>query len=175
MSACILTIDPGSTGGAALHYDGKPRRAWTVSTAAERRLVIASAKAIAAQRDEVLVVIVEKWSAGGERGHAQILGLGSQAGRWLEALELAGIDAADVVRVYPQTWRTVLAPMPRKTGEQAKASARVIASGHLGLDVPTDAAEAVCMGLWAAGAEDVAEVVTKLQRRAERARRKGAA
>ena len=168
----ILAIDPGATSGAALHYGGRPRLAWTCATAAERAEVIATALRTAADLGAPLVVVMERWTAGGARGHAQIVGLGAQAGRWLEALELAGIPAADVVRVYPQTWRAVLAPMPRKTGAAAKASARRVAAGYLGREVLTDAAEATCIALWAAQSDDVEAMAARLQRRAERERRR---
>lgn len=170
-AAVILAIDPGATSGAALHHGGRPRLAWTCATAADRAEVIATALRTAADIGVPLVVVMERWTAGGARGHAQIVGLGAQAGRWLEALELAGIPAADVVRVYPQTWRAVLAPMPRKTGEQAKASARMVAAGHLGREVLTDAAEAACIALWAAQSDEAAAMAARLQRRAGRRRR----
>jgi hypothetical protein len=111
-----------------------------------------------------LVAVVERWTAGGARGHAQWLGLGAARGRWLEALELAGVPESRIVGVYPQTWRTALAPLPRKTGEQAKASAVLVARGLLGREPSTDEAEAVCMARWALGAPEVAAAARKTMR-----------
>lgn len=172
IAAVILAIDPGATSGAALWSRGRLEMAAAVTSAAARGDCVTAATNAAALAGVPLVVVMERWTAGGHRGHAQIVGLGAQAGRWLEALELAGIPAADVVRVYPQTWRAVLAPLPRKTGEQAKASARMIAAGHLGREVLTDAAEAACIALWAAQSDEVAAMSARLQRRAERERRR---
>ena len=86
------------------------------------------------------------------------------------AAERLGTAAASVVDVTPEAWRQeLLLPKERKNGQQAKATARMVARQvvsdlgapstlggpegqppkHAG-EFPTDAAEAVCIGYWVA-------------------------
>lgn len=143
-----LAIDPAATSGWAIGEGGRVLDAGIVRSAAERRDTIRFALDIASSSP--LCVVAEDWTAGGELGIRQILGMGAAWGRWAEAIELAGISPIAITRVYPQTWRSVLAPLARRTGEEAKRSARVIARGLLKRrDIATDAAEAACICKWA--------------------------
>ena len=156
----ILAIDPGATGGWCVRTPGS----WTsgsVKSASDRRGVCEAAVLAADTNHAPLVVVAEQWTAGGIRGHAQWIGLGGAWGRWAEALELAGVPSKRIVRVYPQTWRKMLAGLPRRTGAEAKASAQLVARGLLKRDVGTDEAEAVCIARWAETSAEVADVARR--------------
>lgn len=163
MTPVILAIDPGAKGGWCVRSD--VWAAGAASSAEMRRAVCTGAVERARERDRPLVVVAERWTAGGARGHAQWVGLGGAWGRWAEALELAGVPATRIVRVYPQTWRKVLAGLPRRTGEQAKASAQLVARGLLKRECGSDEAEAACIALWAESASEVAEVAKRRSRK----------
>ena len=159
----VLAIDPGATGGWCIRTLGS----WysgTAKSASDRRAACEAALLAADTNHAPLVVVAEQWTAGGIRGHAQWVGLGGAWGRWAEALELAGVPAKRIVRVYPQTWRKLLAGLPRRTGVEAKASAQLVARSLLGRDVGTDEAEAVCIARWSETAAEVADVARKAMR-----------
>jgi hypothetical protein len=153
----ILAIDPGNTGGWCIRTPGS-WSAGAAKSAVERRGVCDAAILAADTNHTPLIVVAEQWTAGGVRGHLQWVGLGSAWGRWAEALELAGVPKSRIVRVYPQTWRKVLAGLPRRTGKEAKASAQLVARSLLHRDVGTDEAEAVCIARWSETATEVTDV-----------------
>lgn len=166
MSAVILAIDPGARGGWCVVSPGGTRMSGDAKSAEERAGAIVHARALAALNEAPIVAVVEKWTAGGARGHAQWVGIGAARGRWLEALELGGVTR--IVDVYPQRWRTLLAGLPRRTGEQAKASALLVARGLMQRECGPDEAEAVCIAAWAARSPEVAAMAAK-KTRAKRA------
>ena len=143
----VLGGDPGARGGWAAIDLAEPGyvASGVACSAIERQTAIAS------YVTGSTLVVLESWTAGGEWGVAQMLGLGSQRGRWLEALELAGVPESSIVGVYPQTWRTTLAPLARRTGEEAKRSALLVAKAIAKRPLAsTDEAEAICIAKWAA-------------------------
>lgn len=171
----ILAIDPGKVSGVALAIGSRVVDVVRVTCAAERRGIVLDALTVAEREGAPLVVVVEQWTVGAGHSRAKdgktrwtpatMLGLGAQRGRWLEALDLAGVPASRIVSVTPAEWRAVLSPLPRRTTEQAKASAIVIARGLLGREVGPDEAEAACIARWASSAAVVREAAAKRVRR----------
>jgi hypothetical protein len=62
----------------------------------------------------------------------------------------------------------MLAGLPRRTGEQAKASALLVARGITGRTCQADEAEAVCIARWAESSAEVALAVAKAARKRKR-------
>jgi len=113
-----------------------------------------------------LVVVAENWTAGGWRSAASMMGTGAAWGVWLGALGEIGQPKRRIVRVNTQTWRKAVLGMNARAGHDAlKAAARARALTLVGRDVGDDEADAICIGVWASYAEDVAEVVPKRWRR----------
>lgn len=105
-------------------------------------------------------------------------GMGAARGRWLEALELAGIKERQMYRVSPEVWRRdVLGLSKHVKAERAKAAAVMWARAVLNqADVQTDSAEALAILYWAAR-NLPAQIEAKRQEAAIKraAKRKGAA
>jgi len=165
--AVILAIDPGATSGWAVVARGRVFASGVARTAADRAGVVGDWSASLLGLPDVAVV--ETWTVGGGRGRAggtrwtpsTMIGLGAARGRWLERLELACVPARRIVSVTPATWRAVLAGLPRKTTDDAKRSAAIVARAKVGRPVEPDEAEAICIGLWAAHAPEVGAVLPR--------------
>jgi hypothetical protein len=156
----LIAIDPGATSGWALFEGNDLVASGVAKSLGDRQAVMERLSDHAAD----ITAVLEDWTAGGWKAVSQLLGMGSARGRWLEQLETIGIRGSRVHGVYPQTWRTVLAPLKRKTNEEAKASARTVARAHLGRDVGPDEAEAVCIGLHHLSAARLASAVKAAER-----------
>lgn len=174
----VLGIDPGATSGWSLYASGAYVASGAAKSCAVRTTVIEALLALVAREGHTslgaapVVAAVESWTVGGKRRDkvdhwtpAVMIGLGASRGRWLEQLAIAGLPDRRVVSVVPQTWRTILAPFPRTTTEQAKASAVRLARAIARREVGPDEAEAVMLGRWACGAPDVAALVQSKRRR----------
>jgi hypothetical protein len=157
LAAVILAVDPGAKGGWCVLT---PERcvAGPASTARERQCAVAGAAGEAEFLSLPLVVVMERWTAGGKWGAATMMGLGAQAGRWSEAVETYA-PAARVVRVYAQTWRAgVLRGLPWRSREQAARSAGLVAAKRLGRACGPDEGVAACIAIWAEASAEVARV-----------------
>lgn len=159
----VLGIDPGATSGWAVVLRGEPTGAIGIArTAIDRHHAIMSAIQIADRNSLPLVVVAEKWSAGGWASHTTLLGLGAAWGAWREALVECGVSERRVVRVLTQTWRAaVLGGGNRRGGRDWKREAVEWARRALGREVGPDAAEALAIAVWGARAGEVAEKMPK--------------
>ena len=94
-------------------------------------------------------------------------GLGAQWGKWAECLDIHGHPKTRIVRVYQSTWRArVIGGRVARKGEQWKRLAQARAHAVTGWELPSDAAEALCIGLWAQYAPEVGRALGKRYRRA---------
>lgn len=149
----IIAIDPGERSGFAILDPSGMWVAWGCSTDSRN------------SRDPIVrsagdcVAVVETWTLQGPWNRSAVLGLAESAGRWIDTFREFGIE---VVRVLPQSWKgSVLAgnPVGRKRGD-AKRLSRERASRAVGRPVEDDnAADAICIALWAQHAREVAELV----------------
>lgn len=179
----VLAIDPGATSGWSLYLgdtyvaSGAAKSCEVRTSAIDALRALTEREGYASLKAAPVVAAVEMWTVGGRKGRAgkgdrwnpsTMIGMGAARGRWLEQLALAGLPDRRVLSVVPQTWRTILAPFPRTTTEQAKASAVRLAKAIAGRDVGPDEAEGVMIGRWATRAPVALALVAprKRQRRA---------
>lgn len=158
----LLAVDQAATSGFAIGLlAGVQARAITVGTArsaAERGKAIETAIALTRVQNETLAdihVIFEDhgdfYFGKGNGSVPSLLGLGAARGRWLEQLELAGVKKGKVCKVATKDWRrAVLGLAGNASAERAKSAAVTHARAVIGQDVEHDAAEALCILLWAA-------------------------
>lgn len=162
----ILAIDPGRRSGWCVATCGYVEAAGSATTQRHRSDAVALALEVAAERALPLVVVGEKWTPGGRYGGARTMaGLGAQWGLWLAEVE-PHVAARRIVRVYAQTWRArVLGGGRGITTAQWHARARDRAQQALRREAGSDdEAEAVCIAVWAAYADEVGAVMPKRRR-----------
>jgi hypothetical protein len=158
--ACVLlAIDPGEVSGWALFEYGHlvGHGACKHGHAAVIDQAIESARA--AQLP--LIVVAERWTAGGWQSHATLLGLGAAWGVWAEALRVRGVAKRRIVRVYPQTWRAATLGGRQRSSELWKQASMAYAKTRFGVTVGGDVADAICIGVWGAHAGLVGAVIPK--------------
>lgn len=184
--ALFLAADPGASAGAALIVGGRGGmdllEAASVDTYGSRDLegFVSRGVAIAMSMALPLVLALEDWGAGGPRGLSQWVGLGEARGPWRREYMLRAREAGMTPRIVlvPQSrWRSRIVPEtgamePQPGGsekwraftpEEWKEAARSAAQ-DLFLDAhvpPADAAEAVCIGAFAARSDDAAKKLGK--------------
>lgn len=165
----VLAIDPGEKAGAAVLVRGRVTDVLAIRPGAEP-LAVELAKTVARDAALPLVVVAEKWSNHGVFGGARTQrGLGAAWGRWDGALLAGGIPRRVVVRVLPRTWQAKIVSgiaLPRERLAAAVASVadralRQDPDAPLPANLTLDQAAAVCIGLWAARAGEVAAVMPK--------------
>lgn len=163
----LLSIDPGATSGWAVFVRGGlvvngPRgaRYGVARTPEERRIAVREGLLLAESTQLPLLVVAEKWSAGGKMGHAQIAGLNAQWGRWADVLEELA-PRARVVRVYPQTWRPFAWGKGHGPQPQWKRIAVAMVKARFRVEVEHDVADAIGIGVWGSRAGEVAEKMPK--------------
>ena len=149
----VLGIDPGKVSGWAIVNAGEELiGCGTEVTAVGLVAVVESALIIGGPK---VVVYAEKWTAGGWRSAASMMGLGAKWGAWEHAMEVEGIPARRVLRVYSQTWRAAILGGKQRSTEAWKATAlsfcRLKWPG--GEWMSDDAAEAACIALYGVRAE----------------------
>lgn len=165
--ALILAIDPGKAAGAAIIDSGRPGITVVLAEAVkpgDEADIVDLAMTRARAEGRVLMVVREKWQAGGHRMTPSMLaGLGAAWGRWEAALLASGYPLSRVVRVYPSTWKARTIGAPRGDKSQAsKTRAKYFAERLLGKPLEShDAADAVCIGVWASRAVEVGEKIPK--------------
>jgi hypothetical protein len=169
----VLAIDPGKVSGFAIFVKGFLVWSDSARTHADRFDPASWAMSEAREWGLPLMVVAEKWTPGGRFAGARTMaGLGASWGLWLAALEDAGIPKARIIRVHTQTWRAATIGGGRGIDTQEwKRRARVRASQEAGLLVEDDnAADAICIGLWAIRS---GEVGAKMPKRAKAEKKVG--
>lgn len=170
----ILAIDPGATSGWCVLVPEAQSRAPRVEagvakTTPQREACVQLAVTTAAKRERALVVVAETWrvpapkpgeARPGEKrrpfGAQTAAGLGANWGRWLAELERAAIRASSIIRVDTGTWRARVLGYPKRRPTEAwKRAALARASTVTSAELAHDAAEAVCIALWAQIAGEV--------------------
>lgn len=159
----ILAIDPGEVSGWAVMSRDRCIASGTATTHEARTTAVLVADAESTLTGTRLVVVGEKWTAGGLHANpATMAGLGAAWGAWAAALEAEGVPKSRIVRVYPQTWRArVLAPRRGTRSDALKLMAVRRASHEIGREPDHDEADAVCIGIWATRAAEVAAKLPK--------------
>ena len=148
----VIGIDQAATSGWAIarRADGAAKilESGTVRGALARRDVIARAVSLG----EPLAAVYEAHTVGGGRhwNPATILGMGDARGRWLEALELAGVPRRMCIGVTPYTWRSAMIGRHRMKRHEMKAAAVLSCRGRGVTVASDDEAEAVLIAMWGA-------------------------
>ncbi len=159
----ILAIDPGKASGWSIWLAGRIVT-WGPCDPGSELSIVEAARTYERDESLPLVVVAEKWSAGGWRSAASMIGLGAQWGRWEGALRLAGHPMRRVVRVYPQTWRSAML-RPGKRGVTSEEWKHLAATraGWVTSEIMADhnVADAVCIGEWATRAAIVGDRMPK--------------
>ena len=168
----VLAIDPGKVSGWAVLARGVLTASGTARTHVDRRDAVSSATRTAHEASLPVIVVGEQWTPGGKFAGARTMaGLGAQWGLWQAAFEELAVPKRRVLRVHTQTWRAAIlgGGFGVKTAEwDARAQRR--ASQTAGVHVDDDnEADAICIGLWAARAAKVGDVVPKRKARSEAA------
>lgn len=155
--ACVvLAVDQSTaSSGWALLVPGSPAALGVARTAAERRAVV-DAACLAADSFGLLelpiVAVLEDHGAfsfsRGNMSVRSLLGMGAARGRWQQLLEEC-VPARYVHMVEPRVWRRAVLGLGNVTAAQAKAAAVLHARAVTGSVVGDDAAEALCIALWA--------------------------
>lgn len=164
--ACVvLAIDPGKASGWAVFVCGRCVASGVASGHDGRMLAVELADVEAARAKLPLVVVAEKWSAGGWASHTAMIGLGASWGDWRTALGIGGVPASRVVRVLPQTWRARVIGSPRGARSDAlKRMSMMRAAKEVGHVADDNEADAICIGIWATRAPEVGAVAAKKTR-----------
>ena len=164
----ILAIDPGEKSGAALMLLGKLIFSTAVKDSPEARAFVVKLAMDAAEGAGGLPVrvVIEKFGAGmGAHGHfgaRTLAGIERRVGAWRESAQLAGVKLTEIVRVYPQTWRSRVLGKGSGSSESMKALARVYVAKRFDIESPSeDEAEAICIAVWATTAPEIAKTFTK--------------
>ncbi len=124
-----------------------------VTKAAERRDVIAQALLACdvASGERMAAVYEAHTVGGGDRWNpATMIGMGDARGRWLEALELAGLPRRLCIGVEPHMWRAAMIGRHRWGRDQWKAAAVLSCRGRGVTVASDDEAEAVLIAMWGA-------------------------
>lgn len=161
MIKAILAVDQAEVSGSAMGslYEQAQLMSVTVGvakSASDRARVIHGALAICDGDPSCLAVCFE--DHGGfkfSRGNMSVrsaMGMGAARGRWLEALELAGVKSSKIFRVSPEVWRREVLGLSRTVkAERAKETAVLWARATLNrAEVDVDSAEALAILYWAA-------------------------
>jgi hypothetical protein len=163
----VLAIDPGATSGYAILTNASG--AIGIVANGEREFasmeIVRRAMRSATVNELPLVAVAEKWTAGGWRSAASMMGLGAAWGAWEQVLREAGHPKRRIVRVYSQTWRAAMIGGRQRSAEQWKADAQRIVKARYGIDAGPDEAEAILIGAWAMHAGEVAAVLPKRRAR----------
>jgi hypothetical protein len=162
----VLAIDPGARSGFAVFERGALLASGSLLPSESRVEVAREAARLSEASGLPLVAVAEKWTAGGWRSAASMIGTGAAWGVWLGALGEIGQPNRRIVRVTTQAWRKAVLGMNARAGHDAlKAASQLRARTVVGREVGHDEADAVCIGLWASYADEVGNVVPKRWKR----------
>jgi len=168
----ILCLDGGAQSGwsiwtpATLHIGTIFNR---VGAEAERVAVVEAAIQVAQKLGLGLVVIGEKWTAGGfgkdrRMSAATLMGLGAAWRDWQRVLQHCRVPKKRILRVNVRTWQgKMLSGLGAKRSAELKAAARMVVCSrfprHANSEHTPDAFDAGCMSLWASQSGEVASVI----------------
>lgn len=171
----VLGIDPARTSGWCLML-ARERLAsriasGTADSAVERAEVVARAlAAVEHSPGDRLVVVYEHHTVGGGARWTPttMLGMGEARGRWMEALELAGVPRSHLVGVTPATWRKATLPRGTARDREALKAAAVASCRARGWPVASDDEAEACLIAWwgAVGSAEVAKLAARKRRAA---------
>lgn len=185
--ACaVLALDTAATTGAAFLYPelwsfktsrGDPvtrdvRIAWTEVVKKPRPDLFMRAIEHAAKLGLPLVVVSEKWGSGNSSNDpnatkAMLAGLSATWGKYDLCREMAGIPASRVVRVMPTEWQPAIVGSHLRGMDkpERKAAIQLFLRQHYNLDVTSDEADAVCIGLFGIRDARVYSAIPKLRKK----------
>lgn len=180
-NALVVGIDPGEVSGIGYSFEGDVIQFSTVEKAEHRQEIVVSLFEQASDLNLPIVVVMEKWTAGGKAMNPEMLtGLGQQAGRWLQCFEQAHALFSDQLvvyhRVYPQTWRAAIfgSSAHRAKSDALKRLAQATAVQILGWEpaarvlIDHNIAEALCMMRFGELSLEIKSKLSDMKRRAER-------
>lgn len=171
--AVVLAIDPGASSGWAIFDRGQLVTCGHTLTHEERAAACILAELTAGGRGEragaPLVVVAEKWTASRSAARARrmnartIEGLGKAWGLWLAAIESElEVPRRRILRVAQSTWKAkVLGRNNLPHAETVRAMAAVATRAGAKPGAIEDVYAAVCIGIWAAKAGEVALALPK--------------
>lgn len=155
MNAHVLGIDPGANSGAALLApNGRVLLAEQVrkGDAHKRANIVLRAVEAARVHSTDLVVMREKWQAGGRRANPKMLaGLGMAWGLWLEQLYMhaGGLPSSRYHQVYPSTWRKHVLGAHATSSDGWQRLTEQYVRNRWNIEPGPDAAVACCVGAFA--------------------------
>ena len=148
----ILAIDPATKSGWTIWSPQGYHGYGEVNVfAADNQIdyIIKQAKQIAERQELPLFVVAEKWTPHG-LGNQSYAGLCATWGVWKYAIDNNGIKKKNLIRVYPQTWRTWSLGRKGIKREMLKKISINVASALVGAQVESDnAADAINISRWA--------------------------
>lgn len=141
-----------------------------VGAESERVAVVEAAIRVAEKLGLGLVVVAEKWTAGGwgkdrRMNAATLMGLGAAWRDWQRVLQHWKVPKKRIVRVNVRTWQgRLLSGLGARTSDQLKAAAkRVVHARYPRLatsdEYTSDAYDAGCIALWGSQSGEVATVI----------------
>lgn len=152
----ILAVDQAAKSGWCIVFAGQILDSGTATHFGARKAVLEqllhTMNAQGLTRSELHIVLEDhsrmpSWKG---RGTATLVGTGKAWGRWEEQAQAHGVPLSHVHGVTPATWRGPLLEYSRG-GDEARRRAKELAERTLGRECEENEAEAVCIGLWAAG------------------------
>ncbi len=150
----ILAVDPGETSGWAIYNRGVLHECGECDVFSEApSRVIDYLKTFPAPH---LVVVERPFMV--RFGTQVAVGAGDVI--WRRAAERAGLRNR-ITRVYPATWRARVTGKSSAKREEARAAEQARAERETGMSCGPDEAAAVCIGLWAIRAGEVAAKLPK--------------
>lgn len=159
----VLGLDPSSRTGWAIFARGRRIESGVVVLKHTDRMrnVIRAAKALAERERIPLIVVAERWTAGGWKTHSSIIAMGVSWGIIETLLKAELVLASQRVRVYPQTWRAATIG-GRRLSDEWKRAARGHVEKRFGAIVGDDEAEANMMAFWGCYARAVGEALARM-------------
>lgn len=158
--AGILGIDAATKSGWSLFLRGKLYESGTTRSAEERFEVLKRADNVTLDDGLPLIAVVEDWSPGSWKSWVAIARAYEARGRWLEQLELLGVQVVSVQvnewRKDLYGWRSMRKGIPRK---MAKEMAKARVKSVYGKQVSDDEAEGILIGEWGCRAGEVAVIL----------------
>lgn len=164
----MLVVDPGSkcNSGVSLWVHGEPER-WGVVDVRDVLEPMAWCQAAietGAKNDLHVVLVTERWGAGGPIGQAAMGTLIGARMMWETLAQKAGIAKCRCVRLHTATWRGAVFRRPMLTTEDAKRMARRHANLRYGIRLDEgehDIAESIAIGTCAARSRIVGATLPK--------------
>lgn len=174
--AVFLTIDSAAQSGVELSYPVTDARDacrgyeveafGLVKTPDGRAAWVRDAVQLAKDCGLPLIIVGEQWTRHG-LSNAAYKALNERWGKWEEEIERLGV-MANVVRVYPQTWRAAVfgKSRPRKSADLKRWAVKYVELQlKQGPNIHDDIAEALCIRVWAERAPEVHALLESLKKK----------